>query len=67
MPGFLLNGKPHEEREGATVALLLESLNLSRESVIVEFNEEFLEKEQFEATVLGQGDQVEIVRAFAGG
>jgi thiamine biosynthesis protein ThiS len=67
MPKFLLNGKPHEKEKGTTVAMLVKSLNLSRESVIVEFNGEFLERERFESTVLGEGDRVEIIRAFAGG
>ncbi len=67
MPDFFLNGKPHEKEEGTTVAMLLKGLKLSSESVIVEFNGEFLERERFESTVLGEGDKVEIIRAFAGG
>jgi len=64
---FFLNGKPHDSAEGVTLGLLLQDLHLSPHNVIVEFNQEFLERERFDATKLREGDHVEIIRAMAGG
>ncbi len=67
MPKFTLNGKPNEKEDGTTISQLLESLNLPAKTVIVELNREFLERDQFESTAIKEGDQLEIIRAFAGG
>ncbi|MBI5186130.1 MAG: sulfur carrier protein ThiS [Nitrospinae bacterium] len=64
---FHLNGEPKEKNEGTTIVMLIEDLNLPPRSVIVEYNNEFLERELFGYTVLKEGDSVEIIRAIAGG
>jgi sulfur carrier protein len=64
---FHLNGEPQEKATGTTIAALLEDLKLPPRSVIVEYNKEFLERDLFNATILQEGDQVEIIRAIAGG
>ncbi len=52
---------------GASVALLLESLDLAGKRVAVERNGEIVPRSQFGNTALQQGDQLEIVVAVGGG
>ncbi len=50
-----------------TVLALLEERNMPREHVVVAVNGEVLQREDWEARRLEEGDEVEIVRAVAGG
>ena len=61
------NGDPVELPEGATVEELLAALGLGGKWVIVERNREPVARADFAVTVLVEGDQIELVRAVAGG
>ena len=63
----LANGDPVELPEGATVEDLLAALGLGGKWVIVERNREPVARADLGVTVLIEGDQIELVRAVAGG
>ena len=62
-----LNGDPYELDGPITVSELLTRLNIDARRVAVEHNLLVLKRTAFEATVLSQGDQVEIVNFVGGG
>lgn len=62
-----LNGEPCELPDGATVADLLERLQLTGRRVAVERNLDIVPRSQHGATVLHDGDQLEVVHAIGGG
>ncbi|KAA8710517.1 MULTISPECIES: sulfur carrier protein ThiS [Pseudomonas syringae group] len=62
-----LNGEPFELPDGETVAALLTRLDLAGRRVAVELNLEIVSRSQHDATVLREGDQVEVVHAIGGG
>jgi sulfur carrier protein len=61
------NGEAVELSEGATVDDLLTALGLGGKWVIVERNREPVARADLAVTVLVEGDQIELVRAVAGG
>ncbi|HUR22931.1 MAG TPA: sulfur carrier protein ThiS [Acidimicrobiales bacterium] len=63
----IANGDPVELDDGATVADLLDVLGLGGRWVLVERNGEPVRRAQLGATVLADGDRLELVRAVAGG
>ena len=63
----LANGDPVDLPEGATVDELLAALGLGAKWVIVERNREPVARADLAVTVLVEGDQIELVRAVAGG
>ncbi|WP_454254239.1 sulfur carrier protein ThiS [Pseudomonas sp. Marseille-Q8238] len=62
-----LNGEPCELPDGATVADLLERLQLTGRRVAVEHNLDIVPRSQHGATVLHDGDHLEVVHAIGGG
>ena len=62
-----VNGEPRELADGSTAAQLLELLKIAPERVVVELNLAILKRAQLAATVLKEGDQVEIVHFVGGG
>ena len=62
-----LNGERRTVEDVLTVGALLRSLNLQSEKVAVEVNLEILDKQDFEARGLQDGDQVEIMSFVGGG
>jgi sulfur carrier protein len=61
------NGEAVELDEGATLDDLLRRLGLGAKWVVVECNGEAVPRQQTAATVLSDGDRLELVRAVAGG
>lgn len=61
------NGEPIEVADGATVEDLLVAMGLGAKWVVVERNREPVERARLAATVLAEGDRIELVRAVAGG
>lgn len=61
------NGQEVALAEGATVVDLLAQLGLGAAWVLVERNGEPVERARLAATVLAEGDRLELVRAVAGG
>lgn len=62
-----LNGKPASVDRACSILQLLRSKELRPELVAVEYNRTILRREQFGATELHDGDQVEIVHFVGGG
>ncbi|MDX5371012.1 MAG: sulfur carrier protein ThiS [Pseudomonadaceae bacterium] len=62
-----LNGEAYELPEGATVADLLVRLDAAGKRVAVELNLDIVPRSQHAATVLRDGDRLEVVHAIGGG
>jgi len=62
-----VNGEPREVPAPATVARLLEHLEMDPRQVAVERNEKLVRRADFAATGLRDGDRLEVVTFFGGG
>ena len=62
-----LNGETRAVPETATVADLLQTLELAGRRVAVEINQDILPRGQYASRQLQPGDRVEIVHAIGGG
>ena len=62
-----VNGEPREIAEGATVAQLIEALELTGKYVAVEVNLELVPRGRHAAQRLAEGDRLEIVTLVGGG
>jgi sulfur carrier protein len=62
-----VNGAAHRFEKPVDVSALLSSLNLAGRKVAVERNGEIVPKSAHAATVLADGDRLEIVVAVGGG
>lgn len=62
-----LNGKPHELPEAATVASLIDQMQLTGRRVAVEINEEIVPRSRHGEHQFQPGDNVEVVHAIGGG
>ncbi len=61
-------GEKKEVKDGITVAELIVQENVETpEYVTVTINDEFIEKEQFESTVIKENDNVEFLYFMGGG
>jgi sulfur carrier protein len=63
----LVNGKPTELEAGATVAAVLESLELPDRGVAVAVDAEVVPRGQWPEHELNEGARVEVLRAIQGG
>lgn len=64
---ILLNGEPFELPDSESVEALLTRLDLVGRRVAVELNLDIVPRSQHAATVLREGDLVEVVHAIGGG
>jgi len=64
---ILLNGEPREVADGATLAQLLETLDLENRRFAVEINEDLIPRSEHAAHALQADDRIEIVQAIGGG
>lgn len=62
-----LNGERYELPDGQSVADLLQRLELTGRRLAVELNRDIVPRSLHAATVLVEGDQVEVVHAIGGG
>ena len=62
-----LNGDPHEVAAPVTVADLLAQLDIDPRRVAVEHNLIVLKRDTFDATMVRDGDAIEIVNFVGGG
>ncbi len=62
-----VNGKSMDLPEGLTIEDLLARLEVRRQYMAVALNREVTPKADYAATVLHEGDKVEIVRPMGGG
>ena len=63
---IVVNGKEHEVAEGLSVDGLLAHLGVKREYTAVAVNREGTPKSAYAATLLRDGDKVEILRPMGG-
>jgi len=63
----IVNGEPRELREGITVDALIEELGMSDAICAVEVNKALVPKRERAATVIEDGQRVEIVTLIGGG
>jgi len=64
---IIANGQPYDLPENQTLPAFLEARGLAPARVAVERNGEALTPAEVRATVLTEGDRLEIVRVVAGG
>jgi len=62
-----LNGEPRDVVPGATVSALLHTLGVNPKVVVVQCNDDIIERSAFDATVVHEGDHLELVRFVGGG
>ncbi len=62
-----LNGEPHSTAPGTSLAQLLVDKGLGERRVAVEVNGEIVPRSAHGASVLCEGDRIEIVHALGGG
>ena len=62
-----VNGEVRQVEAGATVAVLLELLELKPERLAVELNRRIIRRADWAQTALKDGDRVEIVHFVGGG
>ena len=62
-----VNGRQQRVEEGATVTRLLMDLGIHEERVAVELNLKIVERQDYERTLLREGDKVEIISFVGGG
>ena len=64
---ILCNGQLRDINKQCTLALLLADLNLPADSVVAEINKKIIDRDQYAATRLQEGDKVELIRFVGGG
>ncbi len=62
-----VNGNARAVADGATVAALLNELDLNQKTTVVERNGDILDRAQFDTTSLAENDVLEVVRLVGGG
>ena len=62
-----INGEPRDFPSALTVAALVANLGMKADRVAVELNLEIVPRTNWEATVLKDGDKLEIVHFVGGG
>jgi thiamine biosynthesis protein ThiS len=62
-----VNGEPKDISADATLLALIESLGLNPKTVVVQRNDDIVERADFAATQLQEGDQLELIRFVGGG
>ena len=62
-----LNGEARQVPEGLTLAALLDWLHLPADRLAVERNLEIVPRGQWDQTMIGEGDRLEVVQFVGGG
>jgi thiamine biosynthesis protein ThiS len=63
----MVNGEPRQIDGGMTVTGLLTSLGLHPRLIVVEYNRDILDREDFDRTEVRAGDSFELVHFVGGG
>jgi len=69
-PGMMIvsvNGVAHEIDAGTTLGDLIARLGVRRDGIAVARNDDVVARGAIDATLLGEGDAIEIIAAVAGG
>lgn len=62
-----INGESRDVAERLTLGLLVEQLGFKADRVAIELNREIVPRDRWQATVLADGDQLELVQFVGGG
>jgi thiamine biosynthesis protein ThiS len=62
-----VNGEPTEVETGSSIRRLLDDLGLADRRVAVAVNRDVVRRSDYEGTLIGEGDRVEILEAVGGG
>jgi len=62
-----VNGRAREVADGLNLAQLLSEMKLDPRSLAVEHNQAIAERENFDTTIIEDGDRLEIVQFVGGG
>jgi sulfur carrier protein len=62
-----VNGEPRDVDDGTTLSELISSLQLKPEQIAVELNRTVVRRAEWPATVLHDGDALEVVHFVGGG
>jgi sulfur carrier protein len=62
-----LNGIDTDVPHGTTLGGLIDSKGIERRMIAVEYNTEILPRHAYDATILNDGDRLEIVQMVGGG
>jgi sulfur carrier protein len=62
-----LNGEPYDIATPLTISALLAQLNIDPRIVAVEHNVTVVKRQQYDQTIVRDGDEVEIVKFVGGG
>ena len=62
-----VNGESRDVASDASVLCLLDSLGLSQKTVVVQRNDDVVERDEYAATKLQEGDVLNLVRFVGGG
>ena len=62
-----LNNEPKDVSDGLSIGQLIDQLELKRQFVAVELNQELIPRENHDGHQLSDGDEVEIVTFVGGG
>lgn len=64
---IVVNGAAREFKPDATVLSVIEALGLHAQTIVVQRNDDIVERERFAETALTEGDVLELVRLVGGG
>ena len=62
-----VNGEPYEVAGPVTISALLAELQIDPRRVAVEHNITVIKRDRYDATVINEGDEIEIVNFVGGG
>ena len=62
-----LNNRPYPFKDGATITSLMKENNFDFPSIIVKINGKLIHEDDWPATPVNAGDNVEIIHIFGGG
>ncbi len=62
-----VNGKPRQIAEALSLQQFLEQNNFFKKYLAVALNESFVARDQYAATIISEGDRIEIVTPMCGG
>ncbi|MCO5176447.1 MAG: sulfur carrier protein ThiS [Thermomicrobiales bacterium] len=62
-----LNGRPTEVAPGTSLGKLLDDQGIIRRMIAIEYNGEILPRHRYDETILGDGDELEVVQMVGGG
>lgn len=67
MIGITLNGEKHQFNEQINIFDLIQRFKLNPEQIVVQLNDDILEKKQYQQYTIKDNDKIELIKFMAGG